>query len=342
VLLTLCKVLAPVIPFLTDRMYQNLSGQQVLPDHRSGGDTGSASGTQPPKSASSAGKLSAQYSVLGTHSAPRSVHLWPVPEVNDALIDETLSFKMQQVKQIVRAGHVMRELAAKRVRQPLTEMRVVLRDQEQKAAVQQLAAQVLDELNIKELKIVDSADDLVTLRAKPNLAVIGPRYGRDVQEIAAALADAPESLLKELQCGESVSLQIGIRSFELSSNDVIINRHRQPGWLSVTTPLWGQETEIFLYAHVTPELRREGLARDVVRHVQQLRKDLGLNIEDRIELACRTDDPELREAIEEWRAYIMAETLCVKLVEGTFGPAATEVQLGQRPLSLEVRKLFAG
>ncbi len=296
VLVTLCKLLAPVIPFLTERMYQNLTAKG------------------------------------GAWTA--SIHHTDYPEPNPALLDAALSQRMSLAKEVVTCGHSLREKAAQRVRQPLAELRVVAADADQRAVIEQLAPIITDELNVKRLAVVADLNDLTSVSAKPNFGSLGPRYGKDVQKIAAALTKAPADLLRNLQAGQTVSLDADDRTFDLGPADVTIQVATAPGW--VVADCVG--LHVALHTTITPELLREGLARDVVRHVQQIRKDTNLNIEDRIEVTYETADADLAQAIADWRNYIMAETLCAKLDQDTLSAAAKELELGGRKLRLELRK----
>jgi isoleucyl-tRNA synthetase len=304
VLVTLSKLLAPVVPFLTERMYRNLKGS---------GFRVQGSGQSVP---------------------PQSVHLCDYPAANAALIDESLSFQMRVVQQVVGCGHALREQAGQRVRQPLAEIRVAVPDSQHRGALERLGSLVIDELNIKRLAVVDSLADLTSLSAKANFAILGPRFGKEVQKIASAITTAPAALLQKLQAGRSVTITADGRAVEISPADVSIQVATQPGWLV------GQAVglSVAIDTRVTPELLREGLARDVVRHIQQLRKDAGLNIEDRIEVTHHTNDADLAQAIEEWTSYIMAETLSVNLTSKPTKSQMEEVKLGQRSLWLHVRK----
>ncbi|MBI3461869.1 MAG: isoleucine--tRNA ligase [Planctomycetes bacterium] len=309
VLVTLCKLLAPIIPFLTERVYQNLI---IRPSSQ---HLGSAS----------VGSLPCE-----------SVHHCNYPEPQYELQDSTLSFQMEVVKDVVAAAHAMREQAGHRVRQPLAELCVAVGNGDGIAqALDRMRSLVMEELNVKSLKLVENLNDLSSLTAKANFGVLGPRLGKEVQKVAASIARASTDVVRKLQSGLSVTFECDGQTYEVWPAEVAIQETVQAGWIL------GQagHLRVALKTTLTPELRREGLARDVVRHIQQLRKDTGLNIEDRIEVAYRTESAELLEAIEEWRSYVMPETLCTNLVNGSFGLTAKEVQLGQSKLGLELRRM---
>jgi isoleucyl-tRNA synthetase len=299
VLVALVKLLAPLMPFLTERMYQNLV--------RSAGPAG---------------------------AAPASVHLCEYPQPDPTLIDETLSAQMASIRQLVTLAHALREQAGHRVRQPLTELRATSSDPGCRAALERLGELVRDELNVKRVHYAETLADLVSLSAKPNFAALGPKFGRDVPKIAAALVQAPTDVLLRLQAGLNVTLDVAGQPIDLAPGDVQLQMTTAAGW--VTGEVGG--LRLALDANVTPELLREGLARDVVRHVQQHRKELNLNIEDRIELTLHCEDVTLAQAIQEWQATIQSETLSVKLVFGPTSAAAKQVQLGKASLFVEIRQ----
>ena len=295
VLTTLTRLLAPIVPFVTERMHRNLA----LP-----GD-------------------------------PESVHHTAYPEADPALVDRELSAQMRLVQQVVTMGHALRDLASLRVRQPLSEVRVATRDPEAVRALERLAPHVTDELNVKALTVVDDLGDLTSLSAKPNFRTLGPRLGKDAGRLGAVLEQAPQSLLRALDAGERVQVGLDGRDVELGPEDVLLEHGTLPGW--VTSEAGG--LGVALHTELTGELRREGWARDVVRHVQQIRKDLGLEVQDRIVVGYHTDDPELRRAVEDWSAYVAGETLAdaIGAADEPGGDGGREVRLGPAVLRLEVR-----
>jgi isoleucyl-tRNA synthetase len=285
VLLTLCKLLAPVIPFLTERLYQNLRGEGQ-------GARGEGRGAKSP--------------AAGT--VPESVHHCDYPQADRGLIDEKLSFQMQVIKQLVTTGHALREQASQRVRQPLAEIRVAIGacGPEYRDAVDHMQSLALEELNIKQMAIVPDIAGLTSVTAKPNFATLGPRYGKDVPKIAGALGKAPAELLRKLTAGEAISLGVDDRQLEIGPQDVMIQVSTQAGWVVGAAGCM----QVAINSTLTTELRQEGLARDVIRYIQQERKDQSLNIEDHIKVWVNPTGDLLRDAITRWAALIKEETLC--------------------------------
>ncbi len=305
VLVTLCGLLAPVIPFLTERMYQNLVLESASPD-------------EPP--------------------AEPSVHLCDYPQANPTLIDQELSFQMRVAQQVSSAARALREEAGQRVRQPLAELRVAPATERERAALERLTHLILDEINVKKLSIVDGLGDLTQLSMRPNFARLGPKLGKKAQAAADAVRGASPAEVRRLQEGETIEVQDAEgESWTIAPGDVFVDVHTRKGW-AVTQ---SADIQIALNVEVSPDLRDEGLARDVVRHIQQLRKERGLNIEDRIEASYETQDADLRRAIERWEEYICGETQCDRLIQGSLGLESKEVALGPFSLSLELRRIPA-
>ena len=169
VLVTLTKLLAPVIPFLTERMYQNLV-------------------------------------VNGKGEGPESVHLTAYPIADDALVDEVLSYQMQLAQNVVAAAHALRKQSSQRVRQPLNEIRVAAPEAAQREALSKLSALVSQELNIKSVSVVDDLGDLTRLTARPNFASLGPKFGEKARDAAKATTSLGDADIRRLEAGESVSL----------------------------------------------------------------------------------------------------------------------------------------
>jgi isoleucyl-tRNA synthetase len=262
-LLELTKLLAPLIPFLTERMYRNL---------RTGG--------------------------------PESVHLCDYPQPDATLLDPELNKRMAAAQRIVGLGHKLRDDANVRVRQPLAEVRFASSDPSEAAAIEHLAEVVKEELNVKRLIRAENLDGLATYSFKPNLKTLGPKYGKLLGTIGKALATAEAAQLAPLRRGENVSLQIAGSEVILMPEDVLVSTEHTAGWVTAAEG----SLQIALSTELSPELIREGMARDFVRHVQQLRKDADLEIEDRIRIFYQSADATVSAALTEWADYICTET----------------------------------
>jgi isoleucyl-tRNA synthetase len=240
--------------------------------------------------------------------AEDSVHLCNFPEPNEVLIDKELDFNMGVARRTVELGRAARSQAKIKVRQPLREA-VIVADERERRAIARLEELVLDELNVKEISYVSEADELAEYEVKPNYRTLGPRFGKRMAEVAKAIeALEPSSVAATLDRGESVDITLDGSRQSLTADDLSL----------VMLPRSGYQLErqanyaVALKLDLDEELRREGVAREVVHAVQNARKGAGLEVEDRIELTLFGDDG-LLEAIRDHTDYIAGETLATSL-----------------------------
>ena len=295
-LVTLCKALAPIVPFVTEWMY---------------------------------GKLAADVD----SDAPESVHLCPYPEADDSLIDRELSEQMDFVVALVGQVLSLRKAHDLRVRQPLAEVKVASSKQGVRDAVYRFVDQIKEEVNVKSVAVIDDASELVTCTVKPNLKLLGPKYGKQLGAIRQGLAGMDgDSVARSVSAGGTVEVVTEAGTFLLEPEEVLVETE-SPEHLAV-----GQQGPmvVALDTTLTDKLKAEGLARDVVRQVQQLRKENDLQMDDRIRLRYRTDSEELRQAIDTWADYIKGETLATELTAGVDG--GKSVKVGPGELTLEIEK----
>jgi isoleucyl-tRNA synthetase len=301
VLTTLTKLFAPIMPFLTEAMYQNL--------------------------------IASKQGVDVPHS-PESAHHCDFPNADQTLIDDTLSADMNALLRLVSLGSAARNSVKMKVRQPLAEMKVD-GGVSVRRAVERFADQICEELNLKRVTLVpDSAQGSLTQPVmKPNLKVLGPKYGSRLQEVIAAIEAAyastgKKSLPNQLDCPGG--------PIKIEAEDITIDRKPPTGWAVA----FDGDTEVIIDARLTDELKQEGMAREVVRHVQQARKDAGLEMEDRIVLRLDTEVASLAQAIETHQTYICSETLATRLttepLDGEIHRA--EVKIDGQTLCIELRK----
>jgi isoleucyl-tRNA synthetase len=297
-LLELCKLLAPFVPFLADAIYCNLVGGEAE-------DFG---------------------------DAPDSVHLCDFPEVTEELIDQQLEAGMEAVRRTIELGRAARAQAKVKLRQPLRKAVVVASDAE-RIAIERLAEVVAAELNVKELDFVRTEAELVSYQVKPNYRSLGPRFGKDMPQVAAAVqALNAARVAEQLDSGAEVGIAIDGKEHSLSRDDVSL----------VMEPLEGYQVEaeaghaVALELELDDELLREGLAREIVRAVQEARKQAGLEVSDRIALALGGDD-ELLAAAREHEAYIAGETLATRVDYGADG-AGEKATIEGRELQIALSK----
>jgi isoleucyl-tRNA synthetase len=237
-----------------------------------------------------------------------SVHLCDYPEPDASLRDEELEWQMQVARDAVELGRAARAQARLKVRQPLAEAVVVAAGRE-RAAIERFQALVLDELNVKRLRYVSEAEELGQWELKPNYRTLGPRFGKNMPRVASAVAalDA-QSAAPRLREGGAVGVSIDGAEHSLGPDDVQL----------VLQPLSGYQLEragthaVALNLELDDDLRREGLAREVVHSVQAARKAAGLEVSDSIALTL-AGDAELIDAARAHEPYVAGETLASEL-----------------------------
>ncbi len=247
------------------------------------------------------------WGVLRADDSPASVHLDSWPQADTGLIDERLSEQMALARRLVELGRSARAAAVVRVRQPLARALVGAAGFDSLPA--ELRAQVADELNVRELDTVAAvAEGLVDYTVKPNYRALGSRFGKGTPAVAAAIEAAdPAKLAAELSSGAKATVEVDGSPVSLGPDDVIVTQVPRSGWAVAS----GAGETVALEITITPGLRREGLAREVVRLVQDARKSDGLDVSDRISLRWSTADPELAAALTEHAPMISAEVLAV-------------------------------
>jgi isoleucyl-tRNA synthetase len=247
-----------------------------------------------------------------------SVHLAPYRRADAAPADPTLERAMREIRTLARLGRAAREDAGLKVRQPLSRMVCVV-PQRLAGAVGSLFDLLEAELNVKRVELASSADSLVTLEAKPNFRSLGKKFGKSTPLAAQAVAAFTSEELRAFENGQPLAISVGNDSRTLDHEDLRVVR-RATGDLTV------KEEEgrfVAIDPTVTPELRREGIARELVSQLQRLRRDLGFVVSDRIRLWIAAP-AETHEAIGEYHGWIANELLAREIVAGE-APAGQQV-----------------
>ena len=269
--------------------------------------------------------------LAGPDAAP-SVHLRDFPQVDEALADPDLEQGMEAVRLTVELGRAARAQAKAKVRQPLRRAVIVANDAE-RAAIEARADLVTSELNVKELDFVTDTSELVSYSAKPNYRALGPRFGKNMPQVAAAVEalDAAHVVEVLAESGE-IGIAVDGTDHTLGPDDITL----------ALQPLEGYEVEaeaghaVALQLELDDELRREGLAREIVHAVQNARKAAGLEITDRIDLTL-TGDPDLLEAAQAHQDYLAGEVLATSVsYDGESNGAAAKID--GRDLSITVTR----
>jgi isoleucyl-tRNA synthetase len=217
---------------------------------------------------------------------------------------------MKLARDTASQGLSARSEAGIKVRQPLDKVLVYVKQGRAELA-DELVDIVADELNIKTLEFVQDPETLVSFKVFPVNRLLGPKYGNDFPKIKAALADAnPDEVAARVQDGEKVVLESGETKFELEPDEIMIRTEAAEGLSTVDSKL----LTVAIETTITPALKAEGLARELVRRIQDFRKQAGFDIADRIIIHFQSSS-ELAKAIDEHRAYIKEETLALELTE---------------------------
>ncbi len=252
----------------------------------------------------------------GVDGTEPSVHLcdWPEPDGAHAR-DEELEAAMATAREAVRMGHAARAQAKAKVRQPLHEAVVVASGRE-RAALERLADVVREELNVRRLRFVERADELGELEVKPNYRALGPRFGRTMPQVAAAVAALdPAHVASALRAGRTLGVVVDGHDHQLGEDDLQLALRPLEGYTLEREGAHAVALELAL----NDDLRREGLAREVVHAVQGARKGAGLAVDDRIALELE-GDAELLEAARAHEPYLVGETLAVRVAYDGDGP----------------------
>jgi isoleucyl-tRNA synthetase len=296
-LLETAALLAPFTPFLADEIHLNLAGGEA--------------------------------ETLG--EMPDSVHLRDFPESSTALRDEELEAAMAAVRLTVELGRAARAQAKAKVRQPLRKAVIVANDAE-RAAIEASAGLVKAELNVKELDFVAEESELVSYAVKPNYRSLGPRFGKRMPQVAAAVeALDPVHVAAVMAEGGEVGINVDGDEHAIAADEVTLSLQ----------PLEGYQVEaeaghaVALQLELDDELRREGLAREIVHAVQNARKEAGLEITDRIELSLGGDE-ELLAAARAHEAYVSGEVLATSVAYDA--PDGVEARLDGRELRIAVQR----
>ncbi len=235
---------------------------------------------------------------------PESVHLCDFPEENGALRDKELEMKMSITRQAVRMGRALRSMHSIKIRQPLKAIHLVTLDKKEKKVLREMEDIIREELNVKDVVFRENEEDLVEYQAKPNYRVLGKQLGKDMKAAAKKIESLTMREIQSLLEGATLSIELDNKVLELTEESVIIQRNEKEN-LKVLNE--GSLT-VALDPVITSELKLEGTMRDIVRSVQNLRKEAGLEVTDRIELSLYGSEG-IKQAVETFEDHLMEETL---------------------------------
>ena len=276
---TLSRLMAPIAPFFSERVFLDLNA------------------------------------VTKRHNV-ESVHHLGFPEVHEEMIDKSLEERMQLAQKICSMVLGLRKKSNLRVRQPLQKIVIPVRDEAMRAQIERVQHLICSELNVKEIEFLAADNDLLVKKIKPNFKTLGPRYGKVMKALGAAIMAFDQKQINALEAEGRCTVSVDGQDCEVLISDVEIATQDIPGWVVAND---GSLT-VALDIQLTPELVDEGIARELVNRIQNIRKE-GFEVTDRIVIVLQ--DSEWNAAIERHRDYICTETLCTSL---TFTPEVADGQ----------------
>ena len=269
---TVAKLMAPIAPFYADQLFCDL------------------------------------ISVTGREQV-YSVHLSDFPVCQEALIDKNLEERMQMAQTISSMVLALRRKVNIKVRQPLHVLMVPVLDEHQKESIEAVKQLILNEVNVKDMKFVDNTAGILVKRIKPDFKKLGPRYGKIMKALAAAIQQMSQDDINAFEKAGTFTLQVDGQEAVLERADVEIISEDIPGWLVANE---GRLT-VALDITVTDELKKEGLARELVNRIQNLRKSSGFEITDKVNITLASS-AEMNGAVEAYQEYIKSQVLANNLV----------------------------
>ncbi|HEX2729077.1 MAG TPA: DUF5915 domain-containing protein, partial [Rubrobacteraceae bacterium] len=301
-LTTVVRLTAPFTPFVAEEIYQNLT-------------------------------------VNADADAPNSVHLANWPRLDEALVDRSLSERMEAARRVVALGRAARNAAAIKTRQPLREVVVVRETSDGESSrfrdgVESLKEIILDELNVKSLRFGES-EDVVAYDLKPNLGVVGPKYGKLVPAIRAALAEAPAEVGARAAAGEDIPVSVNGEELSLSPEELLVEPTERTGYALESDA----DLSVALRTELDQELIDEGLVRELVHKVQSLRREKGFEIEEGISVELSGSERFVRLLGERWGEYFKAEVLARRLDLATASGGAENVSVDGEQLLVRLEPL---
>lgn len=233
-----------------------------------------------------------------------SVHLTDFPVANESYIDKSLESKMQKAQTISSLVLSLRKKESIKVRQPLQKIMIPIANATERAEIEAVANLIKHEVNVKEIELLEDASGILVKQIKPNFKTLGPKFGKDMKAIATAVQEFGQAEIAQFEKAQTYSLQLPDKTVTLSLDDVEISTQDIEGWLVATAG----SLLVALDIHITPELRQEGIARELVNRIQNIRKDNDYDITDRIQIRLQAH-PALQAAVTANEAYIKNETL---------------------------------
>ena len=254
-------------------------------------------------------KLYQDLNSVSQKETSESIHLSQFPKFEESFVDKSLERKMENAQIISSLVLSLRAKEKIKVRQPLQKIMIPVDNQQQKEELLAVANLIKHEVNIKEIELLEDASDILIKQIKPNFKALGPKFGKDMRFIASEVQKFTQEDISKIEKDKNISIHINEKNITLGLEDVEISSKDIEGWLVANE---GSIT-VALDVTISEELRKEGVARELVNRIQNARKDSGLEVTDKVKLTI-LEDQNLEQSISENKAYIMSETLTKELV----------------------------
>lgn len=273
-----------------------------------------------------------------------SVHYVLMPECDETVIDKDLEERMELAQRASSMVLALRRKVNIKVRQPLSKLVIPVISDKVREQLEKVKALLLGEVNVKDAEFISDTTGIITKKIKPNFKTLGKVYGKRMKEIAAAFADIPQQEINAIQNAEAQSVAYTLKleggDVELNPGDYMISSEDMPGWLVASEgPL-----TLALDIEVSPELKNEGVARELVNRIQNIRKDSGFDVTDKVDVVIYADGDdaaEIESSLKTYKEYVSAQTLSLSVTLAGKGEAtgkATEVEWNESTIMIAVTR----
>ncbi|WP_258100329.1 isoleucine--tRNA ligase [Marinoscillum pacificum] len=265
-----------------------------------------------------------------------SVHLADFPKVDESLIDVELEKRMHLAQSASSLVHSLRKKEKIKVRQPLHKVLIPILNEADKERIEKVAELIISETNVKEVEYVDDASGILVKKIKPNFRKLGQHFGPKMKQLAPLINQMDQDQIKSLEQSGEFKLDLDGETITLGLEDVEITSEDIPGWLVASE----DGLTVALDITISDDLKQEGISRDVVNRLQNLRKDKGLEVQDKIKVSYHTTDDLLKTSVEAYKNYIQKETqaLSLEYVEQANGGTSLDIDGLEMTVDLEVAK----
>ena len=265
-----------------------------------------------------------------------SVHLALFPEADESLIDTELEQTMDIAQRVSSMVLALRRKVNIKVRQPLTKIIIPVLDAATARHIEAVKSLIASEVNVKQIELLSDTTGVITKRIKPNFKTLGPKYGKYMKQIAALTATFTQEQIAAIEAADETLLDVGGEKIAVTPADFEITSEDMPGWLVATEC----KLTVALDITVTEELRREGVARELINRIQNIRKDSGFEVTDKIRVQIELK-PQVEGAIADFADYIASQTLAVE-VKGAAEPQGAfvvDTDVNDEPLRIAVTRV---